>query len=148
MSENKHPLSNAFERIQPIHHDFLDIPLIGQVRPGNSEKNDGDYELADLIHNSHNIQHRVITLEVLDNAMSNAGIFSGDFLTVDLDAIPADNDLAVIKLGERIFVRRFFKENTRIRLETASDYPSTLIIESDTPHFAILGKVQSLTRHL
>ena len=80
--------------------------------------------------------------------MSHAGIFKGDFLTVDLDAFPSDNDLAVVKLGERIFVRRFFKQNARVRLETASDYPSTLVIESDTPNFAILGKVQSLTRHL
>jgi SOS-response transcriptional repressor LexA len=148
MSENKSQLSSAFERIQPIHHDFLDIPLIGRVHPSRSANPGENYELSDLIHNSHNIQHRVITLEVLDNAMSYAGIFKGDFLTVDLDATPDNNDLAVIKLGERIFVRRFFKQDTRIRLETASDYPSTLVIEHDTPNFAILGKVQSLTRHL
>ena len=148
MNDDKSTHSNAFERSQPLHHDFLDIPLIGMVRPGNPANDEGNYELADLIHNSHNFQNRIITLEVLDNAMANAGIFKGDFLTVNLDASPADNEIAVIKLGERIFVRRFFRQSTRIRLETASDYPSTLVIESDTPNFAVLGKVQSLTRHL
>lgn len=148
MSTKKKSIFHHLERTQPVHNDFLDIPLLGQVRPNAPAHTSGDYDLSDLIHNFANIQNRIITVEVLDDAMINAGIYKGDYLTIDLDGRPDDGDLAVVKLGERIFVRKFSQSENRIRLETADSYPSSLIVESDTPNFAVLGKVQSLTRHL
>jgi SOS-response transcriptional repressor LexA len=139
-----HPL----ERAQPVHTDFLDIPLLGQVRPSDPLRSSGDYDLSDLVHNFHAIQTRIITVEVLDDAMVNSGIHQGDYLTIDLDSHPTDGDLVVVKLGERIFVRKFSRQEHRICLETSDSYRSTLVVEPDTPNFAILGKVQSLTRHL
>jgi SOS-response transcriptional repressor LexA len=148
MSTKKKAIFYHFERTQPVHNDFLDIPLLGQVRPNDPAHTSGDYDLSDLIHNFANIQNRIITVEVLDDAMIDTGIHKGDYLTIDLDSHPDDGDLAVVKLGERIFVRKFSQADNRIRLETADSYPSLLIVESDTPNFAVLGKVQSLTRHL
>ena len=142
--------SNPFERSQPLTNDFFDIPLLGQVRAGNHHPGYNgaarDYDLGDLVLNFRQNQQHSVILEVLDNAMENAGIIKGDYLTVDLDARLKDGDIAVVKLGERFFIRKFYHQDRRIRLETAANTPTTLIVETNTPGFKIIGKVRAMTR--
>lgn len=135
-----------FERTQPLTSDFFDIPLLGMVRAGIPGSTTGNYEIKDLIVNLHSDNSRAVTLEVLDDAMSMAGILRGDFLTVNPDRRPRDGDIIVVKLGERFYIRRFFKEGKLVRLETASSIPATLIVDPGTPGFMVIGKVQSLSR--
>jgi SOS-response transcriptional repressor LexA len=142
MTDKKKLNNNPFERSQPVTSDFFDIPLIGMV----SNSTSGDYHLSDLVSNFRHANQEFITLEVLDNAMRKAGILKGDFLTVDLNSRPCNGDITVVKLGERFYIRKFYQQNNLIRLETADDYPNSLVIESKTPGFAILGKVQSVFR--
>jgi SOS-response transcriptional repressor LexA len=137
---------NPFERSQPLTSDFFDIPLLGVVRAGMPGTSSGDYDIKDLIINLHSDHPRSVTLEVLDDAMAQAGILRGDFLTVNPDRRPLDGDIIVVKLGERFFIRRFFRQGEFIRLETASPVPATLIVDPETPGFMIIGKVQSLSR--
>jgi SOS-response transcriptional repressor LexA len=137
---------NPFERSQPLTSDFFDIPLLGMVRAGIPGTSSGDYDIKDLIINLHSDNSRSVTLEVLDDAMSGAGILRGDFLTVSPDRRPRDGDIIVVKLGERFFIRRFFRQDKFIRLETAATLPGTLVVDPETPGFMIIGKVQSLSR--
>lgn len=133
---------NPFERTQPLTSDFFDIPLIGMVGHSTS----GDYHLSDLVSNFHHANQEYITLEVLDSAMQKAGILKGDYLTVDLNSQPHNGDITVVKLGERFYIRKFYQQNDLVRLETADEYPDSLVIQSKTPGFSILGKVQSVFR--
>jgi len=137
---------NPFERTQPLTSDFFNIPLLGVVRAGMAGASSGDYDIKDLIINLHSENSRAVTLEVLDNAMSGAGIITGDFLTVDPGRHPRDGDIIVVKLGERFFIRRFFRQDRFIRLETSGPLPATLIVDPAAPGFLIIGKVQSLSR--
>ncbi|TFH01870.1 MAG: hypothetical protein E4H13_03695 [Calditrichales bacterium] len=139
---------NPFERSQPVTQDFLDIPLIGMVRASIPLSASGDYNLNELIGNFQNANHHSLTLEVLDNAMYRSGIIKGDYLTVGLDTRPKDGDIVVVKLGERFYIRRFFRKDHLIRLETSDDYPSSLVIEKNTPDFHLFGKVLSISRQL
>lgn len=138
--------SNPFERSQPVTRDFFNIPLLGMVRASISPLATEDYNLSELVSNFQNTDPSSITLEVLDDAMHMAGILKGDFLTIDLQSQPRDSDIIVVKLGERFFIRRFFLQQHLIRLETADEYPSSLVIEDNTPGFQIIGKVTSLSR--
>jgi repressor LexA len=138
--------NNPFERSQPVTQEFLDIPLLGMVRASSPTSPSGDYNLNELVSNYKNTHPNSLTLEVLDNAMSRSGIIKGDYITVDLHLRPDNGDIVVVKLSEKFFIRRFYRENNRIRLETADDYPSSLVIETNTPGFHILGKVLSLSR--
>jgi SOS-response transcriptional repressor LexA len=137
---------NLFERSQPITRDFFNIPLLGMVRSSLPSHPSGDYNLSELVSNFKSIDQNSITLEVLDDAMYKAGIFKGDYLTIDLRSKPYNGDIIVVKLGERFFIRRFYLQNNLIRLETADDYLSSLVIEDNTPGFQIIGKVSSLSR--
>ena len=138
--------TNPFERSQPVTREFFDIPLLGMVRASGPTSPSGDYSLNELVSNFQNTNQHSITLEVLDNAMHKAGIIKGDYLTINLHARPHNGDIVVVKLGERFFIRRFFHESNRVRLETSDDYPSSLVIESNTPGFQMIGKVLSLSR--
>jgi SOS-response transcriptional repressor LexA len=137
---------NPFERSQPVTRDFFNIPLLGMVRANMPSHSGEDYNLSDLVSNFKNTDQYSLTLEVLDDAMYKAGILKGDYLTVDLQSQPQDGDIIVVKLGERFFIRRFYLQQHFIRLETADEYPSSLIIEDNTPGFQIIGKVTSLSR--
>jgi SOS-response transcriptional repressor LexA len=146
MSKSNKLTTNPFERSQPVTREFFDIPLLGMVRANSPDSFNGDYNLDELVTNYQNTDQNSLTLEVLDNAMSRSGIIKGDYITVDLHLRPDNGDIVVVKLGEKFFIRRFFQENNRIRLETSDAYPSSLVIETDTPGFYILGKVLSLSR--
>ena len=146
MSKSEHLKTNPFERSQLITRDFFDIPLLGQVRSVSLSHSSGDYHLSELVSNFQNTDRDFITIEVLDNAMSKTGILRGDFLTIDLKSKPKNNDIIVVKLGERFFIRRFYLQNRLIRLETADRYPSSFVIEEKTPGFQIIGKASSLSR--
>jgi SOS-response transcriptional repressor LexA len=143
---NLKPKKNLFERSQPVTSDFFNVPVLGMVRAGYPDPATGDYDLGDLVANYRRNRNDSVTLEVLDNAMQNAGILRGDFLTVDLNSRPDNGDIAVVKLGERFFIRKFFRQDKRIRLETSGNPPAILIIETKTPGFEIIGKVQSISR--
>ena len=138
--------SNPFERSQPVTRDFFNVPLLGMVRANMTSHSAEDYNLSELVSNYKNTDQYTITLEVLDDAMYKAGILKGDYLTVDLQSHPRDGDIIVVKLGERFFIRRFYLQQHRIRLETADEYPSSLVVEDNTPGFQIIGKVASLSR--
>lgn len=137
---------SLFERSQPLTQDFFDIPLLGMVRLDSDFYPAGNYTLDEVITNFKNTDQHTVTLEVLDNAMIQAGIAKGDYLTIDLHSKPHDGNIVVFKLGERFYIRRYFNQHPLIRLETGDDYSSSLVIDTNTPDFLLLGKVISLSR--
>ena len=146
MSQNSKIKHNLFERSQPVTSDFFDIPLLGAVRPDSAKNTNGNYDLSELVTNFQHDHIGALTVEVLDDAMFKAGIFKGDFITVQLNSQPKNSDIVVAKLGERFYVRRVFFQRGLIRLDTDNEYPSSLVIDPKTPGFIFLGKVVSLTR--
>ena len=134
--------------LQPQNRDFFDIPLLGRVRPNDHSHVNRNYNLSDFIKNFRKSDLKSITLEVLDDAMQKAGILKGDFLTVKLNIKPKNGDLAVIKLGTKIFLRKLYRQNHFIRLETANEAVAPLVVDEKTPDFEIIGKVVSISRQL
>ena len=139
---------NPFESKKPIYKDFFDIPLLGIVRASHPYTAYGDYQLAELINNYKNNNADTVGLQVTDDAMHKIGIIKNDYLSVNLKVPLNNGDIAVVKLGERVFIRKFFKHDRMIRLETANDYPTQIIIDPKAPGFEIIGKVVSISREL
>lgn len=129
-------------------HEFYNIPLMGQVRVETSLNTSGNYSIGELVNNIKNSDRRTISLKTMDNGLSAAGILYGDFLTVTMNAELRNNDIAAVRLGPRIYIRKIFFERSLIRLETASAKSSPLIVETGTPGFEIIGKVTSVIREL
>ena len=132
-----------------LDKEFYNIPLFGEVKIADKNNPRGDYDIGEVITNVRNSTSQSLNVRAADDALSRAGIFSGDFLTIHLDRPLRNGDITVVQLGHKIYIRKIFFEKKRIRLETdSSDAPSPLIIDPATPGFEILGKVITVIREL
>jgi SOS-response transcriptional repressor LexA len=147
----EYKLKNSYMPVSPDNnqdHEFYNIPLMGQVRVETDFNTRGDYNIGELVNNIKNSDTRTISLKAMDDGLSAAGILYGDFLTVTMNAELHNSDIAAVRLGPRIYIRKIFFERSLIRLETASAKSSPLIVEARTPGCEIIGKVTSVIREL
>ncbi len=88
------------------------------------------------------------SMAVPDNRMSDAGLRKGDHVIVEKRRSYLEGDVLVVQLGERIFIRRYFRSANRIRLECNTPDRQSMILDKNTPGFAILGNVIQVIREL
>lgn len=88
------------------------------------------------------------SMEVPDSRMADAGICKGDYVVIQRRRNYRPGDLLAVKLGEKVFIRRYFPTANRIRLECATPDRQTMILDMDTPGFAILGCVVQVIREI
>jgi SOS-response transcriptional repressor LexA len=137
---------NSFSKPQSLSKEFFDVPLLGGLHLAEAETRQ-EYQIGDLIRNFQTGGKEFVTLVINDNSMRQAGIIKGDYLTVNLKSTVQDGDLAVVRLGEQLYVRQFFRQGSAfVRLQTCDESPSVLVIETKTPDFEVIGKVYSLSR--
>ncbi len=146
MTKSSSNPGNPFTRTLPLTREFSNIPLIGMLNLTDADA-DPEYQIGDSIRNFQTAGKEFVTLVINDNSMRQAGIIKGDYLTVNLKSNVQDGDLTVVRLGERLYVRQFFRQSsTLIRLQTCDEFPAVLVIETKTPDFEIIGRVYSLSR--
>ena len=143
--KNKQPIQKNFLPATSLR-EFYDIPLLGEVKIEHHDSPGGDYTIGDIINNFRLNNTETFSIQVMDEGMELSGIYRGDFLTVLLHDTVNNGEIAVVRLSDKIYVRRLFYVNGFIRLETSPDSRNPLIIESATPGFEIIGKVLSLIR--
>jgi SOS-response transcriptional repressor LexA len=130
------------------NREFYDIPLLGEVQVEMNTSTGGDYNIGELIKNFTKNDTRSLTLRAIDDGLASTGILTGDFLTVNIKAKLQNGDIAAIKLGDKIYIRKIYFENNFVRLETEGHSPSPFIIDIKTPGFEIIGKVITVIREL
>jgi repressor LexA len=122
-----------------VRRPSVSVPLVGQVaagRPILAEENIEEvYALpADLVSGE-----ETFMLRVKGDSMIEAGLFDGDFVVVSRQSSAEDGDVVVALLDEEATVKRFFRENGRIRLQPANSAMEPIYV--DAGRAAIIGKV-------
>ena len=140
--------SNRFKVSEEKDNDFYKIPLIGLVQIKDQDGQGKNYDLTELINNYPGKNNNQITLQVLDNAMINNGIIQGDFINIAIHDKIKNGDIVVIALGKKNYIRKYYRDKQLIRLETADEHHSPIIVDPKTPGFQLIGKVISITRQL
>lgn len=131
------------------NHEFYQIPVIGEVHiHGDEWDSPQHFSLGELIQNFKKEDRQTITVRALDNALTEAGILKNDLLTVNLKQYPRDGDIAAVKFGDKLFIRKIYFHKNYIRLDTSEANPSPVILDENTPDFHILGKVTMVVREL
>jgi repressor LexA len=120
------------------------LPLIGQVAAGSPVVAEDQIEeylpLPDQF-----CGNADYVLAVRGDSMINAGILDGDYVVVRKQSEARNGEIVVALVGdEDATVKRFFRENGRVRLQPENDalepmYPDQV---------AILGSVQAVFRRL
>jgi repressor LexA len=122
------------------------LPLVGQIAAGGpllAEENIEDHVTVPERLNGD------FLLRVKGDSMVNAGILEGDLVIVRRAQDARNGDIVVALAGEdetadEATVKRFFRDNGRIRLQPENDAMEPIFAE----HVQILGKVVGVFREL
>ena len=120
------------------------IPLLGDVAAGDPilafENYDEVYEISDNLFSSSDL----FMLTIKGSSMINAGIFDGDKVVVRKQNTANNTDIVVAMINGSATVKRYYKEQNRIRLQPENDALEPIYC---TDVF-ILGKVVGLIRKM
>jgi repressor LexA len=120
------------------------LPLIGQVAAGSPTVAEDQVEeylpLPDQF-----CRDADFVLAVRGDSMINAGILDGDYVVVRKQSGARNGEIVVALVGdEDATVKRFFRENGRVRLQPENDSLEPIFPEQ----VAILGTVRAVFRRL
>ncbi|TML54736.1 MAG: transcriptional repressor LexA [Actinobacteria bacterium] len=137
------------EPAKAVAADVHRLPLVGEIAAGDpllAEQNVEDYVAVPepLARGGEEF-----LLRVKGDSMINAGILDGDLVVVRREQTARDGEIVVALAGEdeladEATVKRFFKENGRIRLQPENDALEPIYAD----HVQILGVVTGVFRSL
>jgi repressor LexA len=104
---------------------LVEIPLLGTVAAGVpilAEENwDGAVQINDALLKKN---RKYFALKVRGDSMVGAGIMDGDTAVIEKQAIAKNGEIVVAVVDEAVTLKRFFKENKRVRLQAENPgYP-------------------------
>jgi len=123
--------------------ELISIPLLGSVAAGMPLLAEENFDGNVLIHHSMLKKNKkYFALKVKGDSMSGAGILEGDIAIIEKQNTARNGEIAVAVIDEAAALKRFFKESTRIKLQ--SDNPNYQPIYS--PDVKILGRLSGIIR--
>jgi repressor LexA len=141
-------VSRGIELVKRGVIEFTRVPLVGSVPAGLPitaiENREGEIAVDASFVPSGDI----FCLRVKGESMINAGIFDGDYVLVDKNAVPMKGDVVVAVIGEEATVKKFYPEAKYVRLEPQNDAFGPIIVERNAPGFSIAGRVVGLLRRM
>lgn len=121
------------------------IPIIGEVAAGKplfAEENiEGYFPVKEPFFNS---DDGLFMLRIKGDSMINAGMFDGDHIIVRKQSDAGNGDIIVALLDDEATVKRFFRENGKVRLQPENEKFEAVYVEE----VKVLGKVVGLFRKL
>jgi len=129
----------------------MHIPIVGRIAAGQpllaQEQVEGHVAIDASLLGKTPASATHFALRVRGRSMQGAGILNGDFVIVRQQPTAENGDIVVALLGEETTVKRFFKEDDRIRLQPENPAMDPILLEKDQP-VELLGKVVAVFRQL
>lgn len=128
-----------YERVQAV-------PLVGQVAAGApilaAENIEATLPLPESF-----AGEETFVLRVKGESMIEAGILDGDYVVVRQQPTASNGEIVVAMINEEATVKRFFREDGRIRLQPENRSMEPLYADEHAD-FSVLGKVVALFRRI
>ena len=123
--------------------DVVRIPILGNVAAGIPLMAEENFDGSFVMHKSLVRRgKKYFALRVKGDSMSGAGIFEDDLAIIEKTSVVKNGEIAVAVIDEAITLKRFFKESTRIRLQ--SENPAYKPIYSQDVR--IVGRLTGIMR--
>ena len=124
--------------------DFIEIPILGNVAAGQPILGEENWDGSIKLHPSM-LKDRgdYFALKVRGDSMEGVGIMDGDTAVVEIRDTVRNSEIAVVQLDERVTLKRFFFEGSRVRLQPEN--PRYLPIYS-SQDIRILGRLATIIR--
>ncbi len=114
------------------------VPILGRVTAGAPilaiENYDGYVDFPNVMCRG---RSNLFALRVMGESMIEAGILNGDIVIVESMQYADDGDIVVAMIEDEATVKRFFRDNGRIRLQPANSAMKPIY----APEVTVLGKV-------
>lgn len=127
---------------EPPAHEYLEVPVVGMVAAGQpilAQENVVDtYPLPMRFAR----KGELFMLQVKGDSMINAGILNGDYVIVVKQKVANNGEIVVARIDNEATVKRFYKEESTIRLQPENDAYDPIYSDS----VEIEGKVVGLFR--
>jgi len=100
------------------------VPIVGTVAAGTPILSEENWEGTITLHQSMLKKNKVyFAVRVRGDSMSGAGIMDGDMAIIEKMTVVKNGEIAVAVIDDAVTLKRFFKENARIRLQAENpDY--------------------------
>ena len=130
-----------------VRRETVNVPIIGKVSAGQPllavENIDGYFPIP----SEYMPNNKTFMLVVQGDSMINAGIFNGDYVSVEQQQTAENGQKVVALVEDSATVKTFYKEDGHIRLQPENDTMEPIIVEQDQ-FFQILGKVIGVFRFM
>ena len=141
---NRKPRTLGLVRARDKEDDTVEVPILGVVAAGLPimavENMDGSISL----HRSFVKRNKkYFALHVKGDSMQNAGIMDGDTAVVEQQETVKNGEIAVVMLDDSVTIKTFYKENSRIRLQSENAAYSPIYCSRDV---RVLGRLAHIIR--
>ena len=123
--------------------EIVEIPIVGKVTAGLpilATENIEDIFPMPIEYVRHT--NELFILRVKGESMIEAGILDGDLAIIEQTKVAKNGDIVVALIENESTIKRFFKENDKIRLQPENKTMDPIIVDN----CAILGKLVSIYR--
>jgi repressor LexA len=91
---------------------------------------------------------RTFALQVEGESMTGAGILPGDYVIVDGKGRVRTGAIAAVRIGDEATVKRVFISKAQVRLKSENPAYEDIVVDKNSPEFAIYGPVVGVMRKL
>lgn len=130
------------DNFQMLRTETASLPVVGRVAAGEPILAEQNIESYFPVPAEYVPRGESFVLKVHGTSMINAGIMDGDYIFVNSCRNAENGEIIVALIDDSATVKRFYKEDGRIRLQPENDEMEPIIVED----CQILGKVFGVYR--
>ena len=137
--------SRTMELIKDTIEDdnSTEIPVLGTVAAGHPILSDENFDGSITVHHSMLKKNKkYFALKVRGDSMSGIGVMDGDTAIIEKQNVVRNGEIAVAVIDEAVTLKRFFRENARIRLQAENSAYKPIYCQN----VRILGRLAQIIR--
>ena len=123
---------------------LVEVPVLGSVAAGSHILAKENWEGKILIPQAWlNKEKQYFAVTVQGDSMTGAGILDGDYVVIEQKKTAENGEIVVAMVNDTMTLKRYFREQSRIRLQPESDKYQPIFAQS----IRLLGRVVQVIRN-
>ena len=141
-------LSRTMELVRPAEEaemrNVSRIPIVGTVAAGAPILSEENWDGTITVSQSTLKKNKTyFAVKVQGDSMSGAGIMDGDLAVIEKANIVKNGEIAIMVVDDAFTLKRFFKENTRIKLQAENPAYKPMYCQS----VRVVGRLSQIIRN-
>jgi repressor LexA len=122
------------------------IPVVGRIAAGIPTLAVENLESSLSTTEMFGVDDHTFALQVEGDSMIGAGILPGDYVIVQGGRSISRGDIAAVRIGDEATVKRVYISENQVRLKAENPAYEDIIVNRESPEFAVCGPVVGVMR--